>query len=171
MKILSCLVMGPRRHQSMIGLKISSSHPKKQLSTFQDAKWRRTHHTRIFAIDLVRRRQWARHLLWILPRSKWPSEWYSREARYNAISCCLENQGGVWRTCNRSAISKSSLTLLSDHIFILQSSPSSSNAASWIADHLKKALCPTKGATSPFAHPIEIHLLIRRVKWEIPFSK
>ena len=73
-------------------------------------------------------------------------------------------------TCNLKAISKSSETFDSDQIFRFPSR-GSTNAASWSADHRKNALCPTNGATSPFAVPIEMHLLIRRVKCAIPFSK
>jgi hypothetical protein len=54
------------------------------------------------------------------------------------------------QTIRRSAISKSSDTLVSDQInFFLTAA--SSNAASWSADQRRNALCPTKGATSPFA--------------------
>ena len=77
------------------------------------------------------------------------------------------------RICRRSAMSKSSDTCSSLHIFSCPSAPSM-NAASWIAFQRKKlrrappprssvsasdankeatyALCPTNGATSPLAH-------------------
>ena len=37
--------------------------------------------------------------------------------------------------------------------------------------HVTHALCPTNGATSPFAQAIEMHLFILRVKYARPFSK
>ena len=90
-------------------------------------------------------------------------------------------------------MSKSSDTFDSDQIFST-SSAGSTKAASWMAFHRRNALCPTKGATSPFAQPAakkrpisaepsdrieesevyalrEMHLLILRVKYAMPFSK
>jgi hypothetical protein len=40
------------------------------------------------------------------------------------------------------------------------------NAASWSADQGRKALCLTKGVTSPFAHAMKVHFLIQRVNEE-----
>lgn len=67
-------------------------------------------------------------------------------------------------------MSKSSDTFDSDQTFFFPSA-GSTKAASWSADQRKKALWPTKGATSPLEQPMEMHLFILRVKWAIPFSK
>ena len=54
------------------------------------------------------------------------------------------------RICNLSAMSKSSDTFDSDQIFSTEST-GSTKVASWMAFQRRNALCPTKGATSPFA--------------------
>jgi hypothetical protein len=53
------------------------------------------------------------------------------------------------QTCRHKAMSKSSDTFSSDQIFFWLLSLVSSDAASWSADQWRKALCLTKGATSP----------------------
>jgi hypothetical protein len=96
------------------------------------------------------------------PSLKSPSEYVAQRIMYPSLKLDRTWQWerpSLSQPRQNNAMSKSSDTFVSDQIFLLSLSPGSVNAASWSADQRRKALCPTKGVTSPFCACYEGTLL------------